>query len=66
VLAVHVLFAVASLGPVYYAYALAATRPVEALPETPHPRAGRVAAALWLGAFVLGLVVHALLYVVPW
>ncbi len=66
VLGVHVLTAIASLGPVYYALVLALTRPVERLPATPHPRVGRVAAALWLVAFVLGIAVYALLYVVPW
>ncbi|PSQ39382.1 hypothetical protein BRD13_02955 [Halobacteriales archaeon SW_5_70_135] len=57
---------VASLGPVYDALTLAATRPVEALSEAPHPRVGRVAAALRLGALVLGLVVDRLPCVVPW
>ena len=48
---------VASLGSVYGALTLAAARSVGALSETPHPRVGRVAAALWLDTLVLGLVV---------
>ncbi len=66
VLAVHVVLAVASLPAVFYALVLAATRPVERLPATPHPRVGRVAAVLWFVSFVLGDVVYVLLYVVPW
>jgi putative membrane protein len=66
VLAVHVLLAVASLPAVYYTLLLAATRPVETLPSTPHRRVGRVAASLWLVSFLLGIAVYGMLYVVPW
>lgn len=66
VLGVHVLLAIASLGPVYYALGLALTRPIDALYDSPHRRVGRVAAALWFVSFLLGLVVYLLLYAVPW
>jgi len=63
VLAVHVVLALVSLPLIYYVMLLAFTRPVSELPETNHPRVGRVAAALWLVSFVLGIVVYVLLYV---
>jgi len=64
VLAIHVLLAIAAIPAVYYTLLLAATYPVSALPETNHPRAGKVAATLWLVSFSLGIVVYAMLYVV--
>ncbi|SNZ04671.1 putative membrane protein [Natronoarchaeum philippinense] len=63
VLAIHILLAIASLPPVYYALVLALTRPASALPSTNHARVGRVAAALWLISFALGIVVYLLLHV---
>jgi putative membrane protein len=62
-LAVHVLLAVVCIPLLYYVLLLALTRPVGALPETNHPRVGRVAASLWLISFFLGVVVYLLLYV---
>jgi len=64
VLAVHVLLAVVCIPLLYYVLLLAVTRDVAELPDTPHPGVGRVAAALWLISFSLGLVVYLLLYVV--
>ena len=43
---------------------LAATRPIADLFDTAHKRIGRVAAALWLVSFALGVVVYVLLYLV--
>lgn len=63
-LAVHVLLAVVCVPLLYYVGLLAATRSVPELRESPHPRVGRVAAALWLVSFSLGIVVYLLLYVV--
>ncbi|MFB6137466.1 MAG: DUF420 domain-containing protein [Halobacteriaceae archaeon] len=63
VLGVHVALAVVCIPLVYHVLLLAATRPVAALPETAHPRVGRVAAALWLVSFALGEVVYLALYV---
>jgi len=37
---------------------------VSELPHTDHPRAGKVAAGLWLVSFTLGIVVYLMLYVV--
>jgi putative membrane protein len=62
VLAVHVTLAVVCVPLVYYVLLLAATRPIEAVFETAHSRAGRVAASLWLVSFSLGLVVYAALH----
>ncbi|ESS06078.1 MAG: putative membrane protein [uncultured archaeon A07HB70] len=64
VLGVHVLLAVVTVPLVVYALLLAATHPVDALPETHHPRVGRVAASLWFVSFLLGEAVYAMLYVV--
>lgn len=64
VLAVHILLAIVCVPLLFYALALATLQPVEALPRTPHPRVGRVAATLWAISFTLGLVVYALLYLV--
>lgn len=63
-LAIHVLLAVVTLPLLYYVLLLATTRPVSALPDTPHPRVGRIAASLWITSFVLGIVVYAMLYLV--
>ncbi|MFB6120556.1 MAG: DUF420 domain-containing protein [Halobacteriaceae archaeon] len=63
VLAVHILLAIVCVPLVYYVLLLAVTRPVEEIPLTNHPRVGRVAAALWLTSFALGVVVYLLLYV---
>jgi putative membrane protein len=43
---------------------IASTHDVSELPETAHPRLGRIAAALWLISFALGIVVYAMLYLV--
>ncbi|WP_276271848.1 DUF420 domain-containing protein [Haloarcula litorea] len=63
-LAVHVLLALVAIPAVYYVLLLALSHPVSELGETNHPRAGRLAASLWLVSFTLGIVVYAMLYVV--
>lgn len=62
-LAIHILLAVVCIPFVYYALLLASTHPVSQLPNTNHPRAGRIAAALWLISFALGVLVYLQLYV---
>lgn len=62
-LAVHILLAIVCIPLLYYVLLLALTHDPADLPETPHPRVGRVAATLWLVSFALGLVVYAMLYV---
>lgn len=62
-LAVHVLLAIVAVPLVIYVLLLAGTYPVNELPDTPHPRVGRLAAALWLVSFALGEIVYLLLYV---
>lgn len=64
VLAIHILLAIAAIPTVYYTLLLAATHPISELRETNHPRAGKLAATLWLISFTLGIVVYLLLYVV--
>jgi putative membrane protein len=63
-LAIHILLAIVAIPAVYYTLLLAMSYPVAELPQTNHPRAGKVAATLWLISFSLGIVVYAMLYVV--
>lgn len=63
VLAIHILLAIVCIPFVYYALLLASAYPVSELPETPHPRVGKIAASLWLISFALGIVVYLLLYI---
>lgn len=64
ILVVHMGLAIVCLPLLYYVLLLAYSYPVSELPETDHPRVGRVAAVLWLISFTLGIVVYLLLYVV--
>lgn len=61
-LAVHVGLAIVCVPLLYYVALLAASRPVAEISGTPHPRVGRVAVALWLVSFALGIVVYLFLY----
>jgi len=61
-LAVHILLAIVAIPAVYYTLLLAASYPTAELGETNHPRAGKLAASLWLVSFTLGIAVYALLY----
>lgn len=63
-LTVHVLLAIVCVPLVIYALLLALTHSVRELPETSHPRVGRLAAALWLVSFAMGITVYAMLHVV--
>lgn len=63
-LAIHILLAIVAIPFVYYVLLLAVSYPVARLPQTHHPRAGKVAASLWLISFSLGIVVYVLLYVI--
>ncbi|WP_459191388.1 DUF420 domain-containing protein [Halosimplex sp. J119] len=63
VLGIHVLLAIVCVPLVIYVLLLAVTHTVQQLRETPHQRVGRVAAALWLISFALGVVVYLMLYV---
>jgi len=66
VLTIHILLAIVCVPLLYYVLLLALTRPVDEIPTTAHPRFGRITAALWLASFALGVVVYALLYLVPY
>lgn len=61
-LVVHVALAMICIPLLYYVLLLAATHPVRELPTTRHAAVGRIAAALWLTSFVLGVFVYALLH----
>jgi len=63
-LAIHILLAIVAIPAVYYTLLLAASYPVSELSSTNHPRAGKVAATLWLISFSLGIVVYAMLYLI--
>jgi putative membrane protein len=63
-LAIHVTLAVVCIPLLYYVLLLAATRPIPDLRQSRHARVGRVAAALWLTSFALGVVTYLMLYVV--
>ena len=63
-LAIHILLAVVCIPLLYYVLLVGLTHPVAEIPRTRHPQVGRVAAALWLTSFALGVVVYLLLYVV--
>jgi putative membrane protein len=62
-LAIHILLAVICVPLLYYVLLLAVTRPIHEIPQTRHPRIGRIAAPLWLISFSLGIIVYVLLYV---
>lgn len=62
-LAIHILLAIVCIPLLYYVVLLAVTRPARELPETNHPRIGRIAASLWLVSFTLGTIVYLLLYI---
>jgi putative membrane protein len=62
-LAIHITLAVFCVPLLYYVLLLAVARPVREIPQTRHPRIGRIAASLWLVSFALGIVVYLLLYV---
>jgi putative membrane protein len=66
-LAVHVLLSVVSVPVVLYAVVLGLTRPVAELPETAHPRVGRLAVAAWTLSLFLRVVTYLLLnHVYAW
>ncbi|KZN22853.1 hypothetical protein A4G99_17275 [Haladaptatus sp. R4] len=64
ILAIHMVLAMVCIPLLYYVLLLALSHPVSELPNTNHPRVGRIAASLWLTSFALGVVVYGLLYVV--
>lgn len=64
VLAIHILLAMICIPLLYYVLLLALTRSIEEIPQTNHPRIGRIAASLWMISFTLGIVVYLLLYII--
>lgn len=65
ILGVHVALAITCVPLLSYVLTLGLSIPSARIGETPHPRVGRIATALWLGTFSLGLAVYALLFG-PW
>ncbi|PSP78032.1 DUF420 domain-containing protein [Halobacteriales archaeon QS_1_68_20] len=62
-LAIHVLLAIVCIPLLFYVALLGVTVPVRDLGDTRHPRIGRVAAALWLISFAMGVGVYLLVHV---
>lgn len=62
VLGLHIALAIICIPLLYDALALGLTVPERELPGTRHPTVGRLAAALWIVSFALGIVVYLLLY----
>ncbi|MFC6733182.1 MULTISPECIES: DUF420 domain-containing protein [unclassified Haladaptatus] len=63
-LAVHMVFAIVCIPLLYYVVLTAVTRPINEIPKSNHKRVGRVAAALWLVSFSMGIGVYLLLYII--
>lgn len=63
-LGVHILLAIVCVPFVFAALVIALTHPRSELRGTRHPTVGRVAAALWVISFSLGICVYLLLHVV--
>jgi len=66
-LAIHVLLSVVSVPVVLYAVVLGLTRPIAELPNTAHPRVGRIAVAAWTLSLFLGVLTYLILnHVYAW
>lgn len=66
-LVIHVFLSVVSVPVVLYAVVLGLTRPVSELPNTAHPRVGRIAVAAWTLSLALGVLTYVLLnHVYSW
>ena len=62
-LAIHVLLAIVCVPLLFYVALLGITVPAGELPDTRHAQVGRIAAALWLVSFAMGIGVYVLLHV---
>ena len=60
-LAIHVFLSVVSVPVVLYAVILGLTRPIAELPDTAHPRVGRIAVAAWTLSLFLGVLTYVIL-----
>lgn len=66
-LAVHILLSIVAVPLVVYLLVTGIAYPVHRLPETPHPRVGRIAVVTWILSLSLGLVTYVLLeHVYAW
>jgi putative membrane protein len=66
-LAIHILLSALAVPVVLHAVVLGLTHPVSALPQTLHPRVGRLAVAAWSLSLFLGIVTYWLLnHVYAW
>jgi len=57
-LAIHILLSAVSVPVVLHAVVLGLTQPVDELPNTLHPKVGRIAAAAWSLSLFLGVVTY--------
>jgi putative membrane protein len=62
VLAIHILLAIVCVPLLYYVALLGVATPVAEIPDTRHPRLGRLTVLLWITSFALGILVYLLLY----
>jgi putative membrane protein len=60
-LAVHIVLSIVSVPVVIHAMVLGLSHDVEELPETIHPKVGRIAAAAWSLSLFLGIVTYVIL-----
>jgi len=66
-LVIHIVLSVVSVPVVLYAVVLGLTRPIAELPNTAHPRVGRIAVAAWTLSLALGVLTYLLLnHVYTW
>ncbi|WP_338729346.1 DUF420 domain-containing protein [Haladaptatus sp. DJG-WS-42] len=63
-LAIHMLFAIVCIPLLYFVVLTALTRPIREIPQSSHKRVGKIAAALWLVSFSMGIGVYLLLYII--
>lgn len=63
-LAIHVTLAIVCVPLLIYVATLGLSHSIKGLKDTRHRTVGRVAAALWVVSFMLGIVVYLLLYVI--
>ena len=63
-LAIHLILSVVSVPVVLYAVVLGLTQPIDKLPDTAHPKVGKIAVAAWSLSLALGLITYLLLNII--
>ncbi|MDY6775743.1 MAG: DUF420 domain-containing protein [Halobacteria archaeon] len=65
-LAVHLVLSVVAVPFVIHAVVLGISFPVEEIPDTSHPRVGKIAAGSWILSLVLGIITYLMLQYYGW